>query len=298
MKLETIKQGTKIAFNRVGLKVKEKSPEILLGVGIVSIVGGTVMACKATLKAEEVLNERDEMMNAIAEAGQLEEYTAEDEQKDLVIVKAKTIINFTKLYAPAALLIGTGIVCVCASHGIMRKRNAALTVAYNAVQTAFNNYRARVVEELGAVKDAEFYTGKKAREEDAVDPETGEVTKQIVLSDLPEGLSPYAACFDEKSREWKKSADYNLMFLRSQQNWFNVLLQEQGHVFLNEVYDALDLPRTSIGALVGWVKGEGDNFIDFGLYAVDREPVREFLNGNERSVWLDFNVSGYVYDKI
>lgn len=300
MKLANVKTAANVALHRTGLKLKKASPEILLGVGIISIVGGTIMACKATLKAEDILDEREKKLEAIAEVAQTEEeYSQEDEKKAGLIVNVQTTVNFTKLYAPSALLISGGIACILASYGIMKKRNAALAVAYNAVNTAFANYRQRVINELGELKDAEFYTGKKAHYEEVIDGETGEVTKQIVFDEpVDEGVSPYAAFFDERSREWKKNADYNLMFLRAQQAEFNRILEENGHVFLNEVYDALDLPRTKIGALVGWVKGEGDGYIDFGLYNIDRPAVKAFIEGYERSVLLDFNVSGYVYNRI
>jgi hypothetical protein len=87
------------------------------------------------------------------------------------------------------------------------------------------------------------------------------------------------------------------MFIRSQQNYANDLLNARGHVFLNEVYDMLGIERTSAGAVVGWVRGNGDNEIDFGVLN-DLHSGQRFINGDERSVLLDFNVDGVVYDLI
>jgi hypothetical protein len=76
------------------------------------------------------------------------------------------------------------------------------------------------------------------------------------------------------------------------------MLRVRGHVFLNEVYDALGIERTKAGSVVGWVMGEGRaNSIDFGLYD-GRERARAFVNGYERTIILDFNVDGVIYDLI
>ena len=121
--------------------------------------------------------------------------------------------------------------------------------------------------------------------------------KKQVLVDDPNGLSVYARFFDEGCEQWSKNPEYNLMFLRSQQNYYNDMLKSRGHVFLNEVYDALGIPRTQAGAVVGWmISDNGDNFIDFGVFDGDRPRARDFVNGYERSILLDFNVDGVIYD--
>jgi hypothetical protein len=54
--------------------------------------------------------------------------------------------------------------------------------------------------------------------------------------------------------------------------------------------------RTSAGFVVGWVlDGNGDGYIDFGL---SEARSSRFMNAEERSVILDFNVDGVVYDLI
>ena len=90
------------------------------------------------------------------------------------------------------------------------------------------------------------------------------------------------------------------MFLRHTQDYFNDLLRSRGSVVLNEVYDYLGIPRTKAGAVVGWIYDEknpkGDNYIDFGIYNIHDRAARDFVNGYERSIWLDFNVDGYILD--
>ena len=112
-------------------------------------------------------------------------------------------------------------------------------------------------------------------------------------------VSPYARWFDETCMAWTNDQESNLYFLEMQQNYANELLKARKHIFLNEIYDMLGIPRTRAGQVVGWVYDEknpiGDNFINFGLY--DEHNVK-FINGYEKSVLLDFNVDGDILDRI
>ena len=86
-----------------------------------------------------------------------------------------------------------------------------------------------------------------------------------------------------KSSYYEKDPEYNLMFLRQQERYATEKLRANGTLFLNEVYDMLDIPRTRAGQVVGWVYDEdnpiGDNYVDFGIYNVHRPSNREFVNG-------------------
>ena len=93
------------------------------------------------------------------------------------------------------------------------------------------------------------------------------------------------------------------MFLKHQQNYANEKLQKQGYLFLNDVYDMLGIPKTKAGQVVGWVYDEAhpdiyDNFVDFGIYDLYNEKARDFVNGREKSILLDFNVDGNILDLI
>ena len=117
-----------------------------------------------------------------------------------------------------------------------------------------------------------------------------------------ENLSQYAKVFDESCVGWTKCAEYNLAFLRSQMSYCNDLLKAKGHLFLNEVYDMLGIPRTKAGAVVGWVYDEknpiGDNFVDFGLFDTNDERNSDFINGFKNTAILDFNVDGNILNYI
>lgn len=316
-KLMMIKNVLTRTAGRTGLILAKHSPEILMGTGAVSIIASTVLACRATLKVESVLENAQEKLDKINYAKEnvsKEEYSEKDYKKDLTVTYVQTGVDFVKLYGPAVTLGVVGIGCFFVSHNIMKKRNLALMAAYKVVEQSFADYRKRVVEEFGEEKDREFKYGVKTVkvEKETVD-ENGNVVKteqelKVVTAD---GVSEYARYFDEASVHWNTTHEYNLMFLRTTQKFANELLQARGHVFLNEVYDSLGLPRSTPGALVGWVRGQGDDYIDFGIYDFMREDYesdhhcdtigenrRDFVNGYKNAILLDFNVDGPIYDKI
>lgn len=310
MKMEKIAAGLSKLTGRSGLMFQKHSPEILLGIGIAGTIASTIMACRATMKVDEILDTHKENVEKInglwdqVEEGivSLDDYSERDKQKDLVIAYTKTTVNLVKLYGPSITLGVASIACIVTGHKILQRRNLALIAAYKAVEQGFAAYRRRVIEEHGEEADYMYKHGLRKQEitEMAYTDEDGvkhkAQKKQVIVED-PNGLSVYARFFDEGCDQWSKNPEYNLMFLRSQQNYYNDMLKARGHVFLNEVYDALGIPRTQAGAIVGWVIGEnGDNFIDFGVFDGDRPRARDFVNGYERSILLDFNVDGVIYD--
>lgn len=296
MKLAVIKSLVTSKVARQILIVQKHSPVLLFGAGVVGVVGSAVLASRATLKMDAVL---ENAKNDLEKARTLEhaQYSEEDRKRDLVIIYVQTATRIVKLYAPA---VGVGLLSIAAltgSHIILTRRNLAITAAYAALDRGFREYRARVVEELGIGKDKDFRYGLTDREI-VVEDENG--TKvETVRDKAPHGVSVYARFFDETSPSWSKQHSYNQIFLQAQQCYANDLLNSRGHVFLNEVYDMLGISRTKEGAIVGWVKGsDGDNFIDFGVFEGDRHSGMRFVLGHERSILLDFNVDGIIYDKI
>lgn len=307
MNMNNIVNSATKTFHRVGFQIKKHSPEILLVTGITGVVTSAVMACKATTKVDAIVEESKKSINMIhegMEAGNIcdVEYTEEDGKKDLAIVYIQTGVKFAKLYGPSVLLGLTSIGCILASNNIIHKRNVALSAAYTAIDRSFKGYRSRVIERFGESMDRELRYNIKTQEvkETVVDEETGKkkTVKSTVSVVDPNTYSDYARFFDEYCAGWTKDAEYNLMFLRQQQNYANELLKSRGHLFLNEVYDMLGIDRTKAGNIVGWVYDEehpvGDNFVDFGIYVLDNEKARDFVNGRERSILLDFNVDGDI----
>lgn len=299
-------------FYRVGFKFKKHSPEILVGAGVVGVVASAVMACKATTKLDDVLAETKDTVNKIHDVTEHpekipegKEYTVEDSKKDLTIVYTQAGVKLVKLYGPAVVLGTVSIAAIIGGHHILRKRNIALAAAYTAVDKGFKEYRGRVLERFGEEVDRELRYNIKAKEiEKTVTDANGKetVVKETVDVADPNLTSDYARFFDDGCTGWTKDPEFNLMFLKDQQRYANDLFKSKGHLFLNEVYDMLGIPRTQAGQVVGWIYDEknpiGDNFIDFGIYDIADERKRSFVNGYERTILLDFNVDGNILEMI
>ena len=296
-------------IGKVGLIFKKHSPEIMVIGGVVGVVGSTVLACKATTKLSGILEESkenvDQIKDYVEENGYSEKYSEEDYKKDLAITYTQTAVKVAKIYAPAVILGTLSITSILAGHNITRKRNLALSAAYVAIDKSFKEYRARVVERFGEKLDKELrYNIKQGESEEIVRNDEGgeEVVKTATEYADPNTYSEYARFFDDGCLGWTKDPEANLTFLKQQQNYANDKLKRKGFLFLNDVYGMLGIKPTKAGQIVGWIYDEknpiGDNFVDFGIYDINRPKNRDFVNGYERVILLDFNVDGNILDMI
>lgn len=293
--------------NKVGFKLKKHSPEILVVAGVVGTVVSGVMACKATTKVNDILDEAKETLDVVHEGvenGEIKgkEYTVEDGKKDTTIVYVQTGVKLAKLYAPSVILGALSITSILTSHNVMRKRNVALAAAYTAIDTSYKDYRKRVVERFGEEIDKELRYNIKAKtfEETEIDKNGKEkkVEKTVNVADM-NLTSDYARYFDSSVTGWEDCRDYNMMFLRAKEAYANDKLKADGFIYLNDIYYALGIPKTKAGQIVGWVYKpndpdyRGDNFVDFGIKTV----MRETADGKyEEAILLDFNPDGNILD--
>lgn len=285
MELSTIAKIGGRVLGRGTLYIQKFSPEILTAVGVIGVVGAAVLASRATLKLENVIETGHDRV--------LDAKTSNDPRNGLAKAYGRNAFDIVKLYGPSVTLGAVSIVCIVSAHGLLNKRNAALAAAYKSIESAYTAYRERVIEEYGADKDKEFRYDIRTQE--ITDPDTGKKKKVTGPID-PLKYSPNMVWFDKTNHNWVRNLESNLTFLTLQQNYFNHRLQAVGHVFLNEVYEALGFPHTREGSFLGWlVDGTGDQYIDFGLYN-DENSSRFY--GPDGALPLDFNVDGSVWDKI
>lgn len=299
MKTKLMKFGSKNL-----MKLKKWSPEIMVGAGVVGVVGTVVLACKSTLQVESILDEHQEKLNKIAVTvnnEEITEYTEEVANQDRLKLKIQTGVSLAKLYSPAALLGTLSVASILTGTRVLRKRNIAVTAAYGLVQTAYDQYRAKVKEDLGELKDREYAYGvtheeisHKYKDEDGK-TKTAKLVKEELSggTNILAGYSPYSRIFDELNPNWVSNGDLNRYFIRMNETYFNDILKVRKNVMLNEVYDKLGFPRTQAGAVVGWIYTP-DKEISFGYLNNDSA----FVNGYNSSVILDFNVDGVIDDKI
>lgn len=294
-------------LSRLGLKLKKHSPEILMVTGTIGVVTSAVMACKATLKVNDILEETkqdvDKINGVLENEEYADKYSEEDSKKDLVIVYVQTGIKLAKLYAPSVILGTLSLGAMITSNNILRKRNVALAAAYTVLDKGFKDYRKNVVERFGEKIDKELKHNIKAKTFETVTvDENGKEKKTKEEVDICDEISDFARFFDEGSRYFTKDPEYNLMFLKNQERYANDKLKAKGYLFLNDVYRMLDIPETKAGQIVGWIYDEkcpnGDNYVDFGIYNTNREKSRDFVNGYEKVILLDFNVDGNILEHI
>lgn len=298
----------KTSISKAGFEVKKHSPEILLITGIVGVITAAVVACKATMNVPEIIDEAKENIDAVHSCMEddsiAEDYSEGDAKKDLTIVYVKTGAKLVYNYIPSIVIGALSITSILASNNILKGRNVALAAAYTAVDNRFKEYRNRVAERFGeeVEKELRYNMITKTITETNTDENGKEITIEKNEKIVDEkSVSMYARFFDEYCPNWEKDSEYNLMFLRAQQQYANDLLRSRGFIFLNEVYDLIGIPRTKVGQIVGWAYDEnnpkGDNYVDFGIYNANRES-REFVNGYERAILLDFNVDGDILDYV
>lgn len=314
MNFTIIKETVIRGGSRALLLAQKHSPELLMLGGTVAIGAGMILTGKASLKLNDILDEHEEIKEKIEKAhnGEIDipedkEYTDEDYKHDILVNKIDCGKKIAMQYIPAVSCVVLGIGCFFGAHGIMSKRNVALMGAYKLVEGNFKAYRERVKNELGEDKDRHFYYGTETEKiSEKVKDENGKtktVKKEVeVVDEETLKLNPYIRIFDEANPNWSKSPEQNKFFLERAQNVLTDKLRAQGHLFLNEVYDYLGFDRSSIGAKVGWVAdgigNHGDDYVDFQIIKNMNAVKRDFINGYEPSIILDFNVQGVIWDLI
>ena len=301
-------------FTKAGLAIRKNSPEILIVCGIGGMIVSTVMACKATTKISVILDDAKEAIEHIKEYSDYpelwkhnsymeEKYSENDAKKDLAIVYIQTGVKLVKVYAPAVAVGVLSVTSILASNDILKKRNVALAAAYTAIDTGFKEYRNRVVERFGEEVDRELrYNTKKVKVEETIIDENGKekkVKSTVSVTNINEA-NDYARYFDKTCSGWEKDKYYNETFLRAQQAYANDKLKAKGILFLNEVYDMLGIKWSKAGQVVGWKYDSnndiGDNFVDFRIQEVFREVNVDGEIKHEKTILLDFNVDGNVWD--
>ncbi len=299
-------------FRRGKLKACKNSPDILIITGIAGLVVGTVCACKATRKIDTILESHNKMIERIHEAKKdpdiSEEYSEKDARKDITITYAQTAGKLAKLYFPAVAIDVVSILAILKGKNILNKRYAAMASAYKVVDSQFRRYRDRVIDKYGKDEDFKLRHGiKEVEVRELVKDENGKeksvkTKKSTIENDDLSAYSDYARFFDASSPYYEKDPENNLIFLRHKQSYFNDKLRVDGRVFLNDVYKELGLPLTKAGQVVGWVYDESnpdiDNYIDFGIYDISKVKARDFVNGYESVILLDFNVDGNVWESM
>ena len=307
-KLPKIKVPAKAAeFGlKVVTKVKRKSPEICLVVGLVSGGAALVAVGYKTWKHKDVLVED---IHKIEES---REEDAETRSEALWGAYKAFGVDTIKVYWLPISLATLSATCFIGGHHILSRRLSGAMASYAVLLDKYNTLNERIIDKYGIDAQQELTHGIKV--EDVVDAETGEVTKKVVRDNGP-SCSMYARWYDEgdfdsasshwiwRNTCWRRNKNDNIYALKMAQSTANDEFKRRGWYKLNEAYAKVGLPPTEEGEHVGWVLGSGhDDFIDFGVFAQFRNGRRQlpvnrlFLDPDhpQNAALLDFNVDGCI----
>lgn len=298
----SIKNAIMRTLNMGVLKVRKRSPEILLATSLTSGALALGLAVKQTLTIQPVLEDWNEWMEDYKAGLEMSEerdeslppFPEETAQKIMVGMAVQTGLKLVKHYSLPLAFAGLSAAATLGMYKVWNARYTAVVAAATGLQETLNKYREKLREQLGEDADKELLARTVDEDrETKEDPQTKQPVRQ------PQKMSKYARIFDESSTYYKRNAGDNLSFLIQQQSLANRMLSINGCMFLNEVYDMLGFPRTQAGSIVGWLFDPGKpEQIDFGFWDLGDEAKRAFINGWEKSVLLDFNVDGIIFDKI
>jgi hypothetical protein len=280
---------------RSALKVSKNSPTILVVAGVVGLGATAVLAAKSSRKADAVIQEHKSVREAIGEVPSKEVAGKEERKAAQVRVLElyyHTGFELTKVYGPAIALGVVSAGSVLWGHKILKGRHVATLAAYSGLSEQFAAYRGRVAKTLGEKAERDIYDG--AFGEYVEDPDhKGEYKLQPNWSESDEEKLRYCRpWFDEVNVHWSRDPEINYFFLKGVQSHMNDLLNIRGHLFLNEVLDALHMDRSKEASVMGWVRDnpDGDSFVDFGFMTGDDPQTVAFRNKMEARVRLNFNV--------
>ena len=224
--LKPVIQSAKTYLNR-------RCPEILTGIGITGMIATTVLAVKATPKALELIDD------AHYEKG-------ED------LTTPETIKACWKCYIPAATTGVVSVACLIGANSVHVRRNAALATAYKLSETAFSEYKSKVLESVGEKKE-QVIREKVAQERIDKDP----VSKSgIIITEKGNTL-----CYDYISKRYFKG---DVDRIRKVENKLNKQMLHDicGYISLNDFYDEIGLEHIEFGDDLGW---NVENMIDLDI---------------------------------
>lgn len=229
----------------VRLSMTKHSPEILLALGITGMLTSTVLAVRATPKALKLIEDKKK-----------------EECTDKLTV-GETIKATWKCYIPAVITGTTSIVCLVGSSSVQAKRTAAIATAYKVSETALTEYKEKMVKTLGEKKE------KTIREEIAGDKVEKMPVKESTVYMTGDGTTTFLDPLSERHFQ----SDINRV--KKAQNDLNERMLKDifGYISVNEFYDEIGLPRTSIGDELGWCVTKGKIDIDFSSRIDGDKPV-------------------------
>ena len=242
----------KSMFNNVKHNLDKHSPELLTGIGISCGITATVLAVKATPKAMILIDEKKEELET-------------EKLPGVEIVKTTW-----KCYIPAAISGTISIACIIGANSVHSRRNAAIATAYKISETAFIEYKDKVIETIGEKSE------KEIRDEIIKDKIEKNPPKRSEIIITGNGNVP---CYDIlNGRLFESSVEK----IRRAENTINQTLLRDNYVSLNDFYYELGLDGVELGEDLGWNINDGLLEVEFSS---------QLLDDGKPCVVIDYNVA-------
>lgn len=238
------KQNLIRGLTKMGILLQKHSPIIFTAIGIVGFVGATVTAVKTVPKVNLVLQEKKE-------------------EKEEPLTKKEEIFTKAKLYLPSIILIIASTMCVSSSVYIGYKRNIALSTALMASREAMKEYKSSVISELGEKKAKEI--DKKVVEHRLQKSELGNIN----IIETGDGDVIFYDPLSDRYFKSRKTA------IEAVENAINSELIDSNWVYLNDMYESLNLSHIGLGERIGWAY-EFSGLLHITFEAIDSpwgEPI-------------------------
>ncbi|MDX9917316.1 MAG: DUF6353 family protein [Gudongella sp.] len=220
----------KITKNLGGL-ISKNSPHILTGLGCAGVLSTAVLAVRGTPKAMEIL----EVEAAYRERKRIQAMTKLDKVK-----------LTWKCYIPAGVVGATTIGCIIGANTVHTRRNAALASLYALSESAFREYKTKVVQEIGKAKET------KVRDEIAKDHITNNPPQanSVIITGTGDVL-----CCDKLGERYFYSSYETI---RQKINNLNYRLRHEMNLSLNEFYYEMNLSPTKLGEMMEFNIDKGE----------------------------------------
>lgn len=200
-----------------------RSPEILTGLSVGGVITTSYLTAKGTIEAVELVKEAEDVG-----------HIPEDRKE-----KVKTITKIVwRSYIPAGISAAFTVGCIVGASKASNKRTAAAVTAFSITEKAFDEYRAKVIDEIGAHKE------RAIRDAVAQDKVQRQGDKEVIIT----GSGDVMCCELYTHRYFKSDMES----LRRAENEINYKITRDLYVTLDELYDILGLPHTQTSNKIGW----------------------------------------------
>lgn len=292
--------------NKAAKGFSKHSPLILTVGGVVGLGATAVLSYKARHKVEAIVEDveakrKDEerIEELRTELARADETVLDEIQTELAFLEENAeVINkgvvARDLAGALALPVTVGIASICSialSWYIMNNRLLTVSGALATATAEHVYYKNRVAKRYGEEVADELSIPVRDEKRMVTNEKTGkESEKEVPVRE--EMTSLEGEWFDQSSEYTVDDHSYNVAFVNSVKDKLENQFTRNGSLLLNQVYDALGLPRTKSGALMGW-SGAG-----FAMEAATVKVLNESTGFLEPTLYVKWTRPSYIYNQM